>query len=268
MGFFVFHLSHRFDLRCHFCLFGCVESFDSRLKGTYIIMHETKLEKRLKYSVSIAMFAAIAYICVFVFRIKVSFLTLDVKDAVMAVGALSLGPVAGILISLIVALLEFITVSDTGVYGLIMNFLSSASFTLTASLIYRFRRRLLGAVLGLVSAVFVTTSVMMLANLFITPFYMGVERELVVDLIPTLLFPFNLTKSTLNAAVVLLLYKPLTTALARVGLARRLDGKKEKSYTRLLTPRTILLWCISILIIAACVTVLIVGLGGSFKLFA
>lgn len=232
-------------------------------------MHETKLRRHLRYSVSIAMFAALAYVCVFVFRFKVSFLTLDVKDAVMAVGALALGPMSGVLISLIVALLEFITVSDTGVYGLIMNFLSSASFTLTASLVYRFRRRLSGAVLGLVSAVFVTTSVMMLANLFVTPFYMGVKRAQVVEMLPTLLLPFNLMKSLLNAAVVLLLYKPLTNALVRAGLMRGLGGRREgTASSRLLTPRTLLLWGIAVLVIVACAAVLIVGLGGSFKLFA
>ncbi len=231
-------------------------------------MRETKLRRHLRYSVAVAMFAALAYVCVFVFRFKVSFLTLDVKDAVMTVGALALGPSAGILLSLSVALLEFITVSDTGVYGLIMNFLSSMSFTLTASLIYRFRRRLSSAVLGLISAVFVTTSVMMLANLLITPFYMGATREAVISLIPRLLFPFNLTKSTLNAAVVLLLYKPLSTALVRAGLMRGLGGRRDGAVSTLLTRRTLLLWGISLLVIAACVTVLVVGLGGSFRLFA
>jgi riboflavin transporter FmnP len=232
-------------------------------------MHETKLRRHLRYSVAIAMFAALAYVCVFVFRFKVAFLTLDVKDALMAVGALALGPSAGVLISLVVALLEFITVSDTGVYGLIMNILSSASFTLTVSLVYRFRRRLSSAVLGLVAAVFVTTSVMMLANLFITPFYMGAKRAQVVEMLPTLLLPFNLTKSTLNAAVVLLLYKPLTNALVRAGLMSGLGGRREGALaSKLLTPRTFLLWGISILLIAACATVLIVGLGGSFNLFA
>ena len=231
-------------------------------------MRETKLRRHLRYSVAVAMFAALAYVCVFVFRFKVSFLTLDVKDAVMTVGALALGPSAGILLSLSVALLEFITVSDTGVYGLIMNFLSSMSFTLTASLIYRFRRRLSSAVLGLISAVFVTTSVMMLANLLITPFYIGATREAVISLIPRLLFPFNLTKSTLNAAVVLLLYKPLSTALVRAGLMRGLGGRRDGAVSTLLTRRTLLLWGISLLVIAACVTVLVVGLGGSFRLFA
>ena len=231
-------------------------------------MYESKLRRHLRYSVSLSMFAALAYVCVFVLRFKVSFLTLDVKDAVMATGALALGPLAGVLISLVVALLEFITVSDTGVYGLIMNFLSSMTFTLVASLIYRFRRSLSGAVLALVSAALATTSVMMLANLLITPFYMGVTRGAVIDLIPRLLFPFNLTKSTLNAAVVLLLYKPLTGALVRAGLMRGLGGRQKGDRARLLTPKTLLLWGISILVIAACVTELILVLGGNFSLFA
>jgi hypothetical protein len=87
-------------------------------------------------------------------------------------------------------------------------------------------------------------------------------------MIPTLLLPFNLTKSTLNAAVVLLLYKPLSNALVRAGLMRGLGGRREGGSSRLLTPRTLLLWGISILVIAVCAAVLIVGLGGSFKLFA
>ena len=59
---------------------------------------------------------------------------------------------------------------------------------------------------------------MMLCNLLITPIYMKVELAQVIDLIPTLLFPFNLTKAVLNAGVVLALYKPLITALRAAKL--------------------------------------------------
>ena len=232
-------------------------------------MKNSTLQRHLRYSVSIAMFAAIAYVCVFVFRFKVSFLTLDVKDSVMAVGALALGPVAGILIASVVALLEFITVSDTGVYGLIMNFLSSASFTFAASILYRFRRRLSSAVIGLAAAVCFTTSVMMLANLFITPFYMGAKQSDVIAMIPTLLLPFNLTKSVLNAAVVLLLYKPLTRALIRARLMPREDKTptpRQESTVRV--RRSLILSAIAVALIVGCVIVLLVSLKGSFKLFA
>ena len=53
-------------------------------------------------------------------------LTFDFKDAILSINALLFGPLTGVVSAALVALVEFITVSDTGVYGLIMNFLSSA----------------------------------------------------------------------------------------------------------------------------------------------
>ena len=72
--------------------------------------------------VVLSLFCAMAYIFVFVFRIKVSFLTFDAKDAIITVCSLLYGPLSGVIVSLVVSFLEFITVSDTGLYGLIMNF--------------------------------------------------------------------------------------------------------------------------------------------------
>ena len=75
--------------------------------------------------------------------------------------------------------------------------------------------------------VFAVTSVMMLANLFITPYYMGVDRAVVVNLIPKLLLPFNFTKATLNAAITLLIYKPIVTAMRRAGVIKSSGSVKS-----------------------------------------
>ena len=88
---------------------------------------------------------------------------------------------------------------------------------MTVSIIYRYIKSFLGAVIGLVSGVCAVTAVMMLANLFITPFYMGSTTEAVAAMIPTVLLPFNLVKAILNAAIVLLLYKPLSVLLKKNG---------------------------------------------------
>lgn len=93
----------------------------------------------------IALFCAIAYATMFVLRIKVSFLSFDAKDAVITIAAMLFGPGTGALISLIVATLELITVSDTGIYGWVMNFVSSAVFSMLASAIYRRSRKLSAA---------------------------------------------------------------------------------------------------------------------------
>ena len=174
--------------------------------------------KILKTTVGIAVFSALAFIVSFAVRIPVQFLTFDAKDAVIAIAAFVYGPVSAVLMALIAALIELVTISDTGVYGFIMNFASSATFALIASAVYKFKKSFLGSVVGLYGAVVGTIGVMMLLNLFVTPFYMGVPRSVVVDLIPTLLLPFNAAKALMNAAIALLLYKPLTHALRRARL--------------------------------------------------
>lgn len=210
----------------------------------------------------ISMICALAYLCMFVFRFKVLFLTFDIKDAVLAIASLLYGPVWGVISSGLVALLEMITVSETGFYGCVMNFLSSASFTFLCGLIYKYRKNMAGAVVGVITGAFTMTAVMVLANLLITPYYMGVPRGQVVEMIPTLLLPFNAIKAVVNGAVTLLIYKPFTSGLKRAGVLPR---KTESEYR--LNQKTAMLTLISLLAIAICVVVLITMLNGSFEVF-
>ena len=80
--------------------------------------------QRIKKLVMAAMFAALAFASMFVMRINVVFLTCDVKDAIVAIAGLLFGPLYSLGISLVVALLEFISVGDTGFWGFLMDFLS------------------------------------------------------------------------------------------------------------------------------------------------
>ena len=145
-----------------------------------------------KRLVGMAMFAALAYGVTFVFRIPVQFLTFDAKDAVLTIAAFMYGPLAAIIMALIPAFIELITISGTGIYGFLMNFMSSACFAFVASLIYKYKRTLNGAIIALYVSTIATVSLMMVLNIIITPLYMGVERSAVISLIPSLLLPFNL----------------------------------------------------------------------------
>ncbi len=192
------------------------------LKRGFLYFWGDIMEKKtnLKKITLAALFCAVAYLCMFLFRFKVSFLTFDFKDAILAVSAFVLGPLYSVGCAITVALIEFISVSDTGVYGLIMNALSSSAFALICGLVYKYKRTLSGAVMGSVLAVIGMVSVMMVANIFITPYYsyMGAARSDVVALIPTLLLPFNITKGTVNASVTMIIYKPVTSALRKARL--------------------------------------------------
>ena len=172
---------------------------------------------KLKKITATAMFCALAYACMYFIKIPVGFLTLDVKDSLIILCSLLFGPLYGLTVAFVVPFLELITISGTGIYGFLMNVLSSVTFALTAGLIYRYKKSLAGAILALTSGVFAVTAVMMLANLLITPYYIGGSVADVAAMIPKVLLPFNLVKSVLNAAIVLLLYKPLSTLLKRIG---------------------------------------------------
>ena len=182
---------------------------------------QNKNSQKIRRMVVIAVFAALAYVAMLAIHIKVGFLTLDVKDAVITLCGLYFGPVASLIISVLVPLLEYITISDTREYGLIMNILGSVSFSVIASLIYKWKKSLVGAISALCAAAFTMVGVMLLANLLITPYYMGVTVAEVKALIPALLLPFNAIKAVLNVGLVLLLYKHIGTALRKAGFLPR-----------------------------------------------
>ena len=190
----------------------------------------------------IAIFAALAFVVSLVVRFPVQFLTFDAKDAVITIAAFVYGPVAGVIISFIAALVEMISISTTGWYGFLMNFASSAVFSLTASMIYTKKRNLNGALIGLYSAIAATVGVMLILNIFITPLYFGmpVAAPMVMQMLPTLLLPFNFAKALMNSAIVMLLYKPLVTALKRLNIVKT-KGEKAPSMTFNRTTKIILI---------------------------
>ena len=114
------------------CIDGLFSNYLEIVISAMLTKIKSKAPKALdvKKLVGIAMFAALAYIATFIFRINVMFLTFDVKDAVITIASFIYGPIAALVMSLTVALLELITISGTGVYGFIMNFLSTATFSL------------------------------------------------------------------------------------------------------------------------------------------
>ena len=186
----------------------------------------TKSTQNIKNLASMAMLTALAVAADIFLRIGGigGFLTYEPKDVVLTIGAFLFGPVAGLIMSLVVCLVEMITVSSTGPIGLLMNFLSSAVFVGVASVIYYRKKTMSRAVAGLIAAVLSMTAVMLLWNYIVTPMYMGVPREQVVGMLLPLLLPFNLIKAALNAALVLLLYKGAATALRKSGLVPKRDS--------------------------------------------
>ena len=183
----------------------------------------------IKNMVGVALFSALAYSVSFITPLKVQHLSFDAKDAVLVIASFIYGPVSSITMSLLTSFLEFITFGSTGIWGFIMDFASSCAFTLTASLIYKYKRSLNGAIISLFAASAITTAVMMPLNILITPRFTPVSAEVVIGMIPTLLLPFNFAKTLLNSAVAMLFYKPVVLALKK---AKMVDSKMSAKFDR------------------------------------
>ena len=99
--------------------------------------------------------------------------------------------------------------------------------------------------------------IMLLWNYIMTPIFMGVPREAVLEMFIPLLIPFNLLKAALNSALILFLYKGVVTALRKsrlIPVRENNDGEKKRS-------NTILIVCISAVLVITLVMVMLIFAG-------
>ena len=174
------------------------------------------------------MLSAIAYLVMVVGRVPVIlFLKYDPKDVIITLGGLIWGPLTAFAVSVMVSLIEMFTVSETGILGCIMNIISTCSFACTAAVIYKKKRTLAGAVIGLAVGSVAMIVIMLLWNYLITPIYMGYPREAVAKMLIPVFLPFNALKAWLNAGFTFLLYKPIVTALRKSGIISMSESKNK-----------------------------------------
>ena len=205
-----------------------------------------------KKMVLLAMLAAVAFMLVALIRIPVVlFLSYEPKDVVITIGGFLMGPMASFVISLVVALVEMVTISTTGPIGCLMNLLSSACFACTAAFVYKKKHSLGGAVLGLVlgSATMIVT--MLLWNWLITPLYMtGTSRSDIAAMLMPVFLPFNALKAGFNSALTLILYKPLVSALRKTRLIPKASAKSASAKWGIyLLGTALLITCVLLLLV-------------------
>jgi riboflavin transporter FmnP len=169
------------------------------------------------------MLSAIAYAVAAIFThfpspLAFSFLRYDPKDVIILLGGFLYGPIAALSVSVVVSLIEMVTVSPEGPFGLLMNIVSTCSLVLPATIIYSKRKTLGGAAIGLAVGIVSVTGVMALFNYMIVPLYSPVPREVVAGMLLPVFVPFNLFKGITNAVLTIVLFKPLATALLKAKL--------------------------------------------------
>ena len=186
----------------------------------------------LKMLATLGMLSAMAFVITFICRIpiipSVPFLDLEFKSAVILIGGFIYGPLPAFAVTIVVCFLEMLSFSSTGFIGFIMNVLATAAFVCPAAYIYKKKKSLFGAIIGLAVGTLLMTGVMILWNYLITPIYMHVSREMIVSLLIPAFLPFNLIKGALNSSATLILYKFVVSALRKAKLLPKASENSKK----------------------------------------
>ncbi len=211
---------------------------------------------KIKKMVILGLIAAMAYVSVVLFRLpiipSVPFLDLEFKSAIILICAFIFGPLSGLSMTLVVCIIEMLTISDTGVIGCIMNILATVCLVCPAAFAYKKKQTASGAVLGVIIGALLMTFAMILWNYIVTPIYMGVPREMVVDLLIPAFIPFNLLKAGLNGGVALFIYKFAITALQKTNLIPKKGNNGENTLSGIIG--TVVL---SVFIILTCILIIL-----------
>ena len=152
----------------------------------------------------------------------VAFLEYDPADIPILICGFAFGPAAGIIVTVIAAVIQGFTVSAaSAIYGIIMHVLATGAYVTVSSLIYKKHKNRRGAVAALGFGTLTMVVVMFGANLVITPYFMmnAVNSEtvgFVLGLMPFILL-FNLIKAGLNGAVTFFIYKSISGLITKVG---------------------------------------------------
>lgn len=162
-----------------------------------------------------------------------SFIKLDFSDLPGFIGAFVCGPLAGVLITLIRNVIHIFMGSSAGI-GELSNFILSASFVLTAGLIYKKMPNIKGVLIGGVAGAVIMGIVSFPVNNFIIyPLYysvMGFPQEAILQMYQAIRpstksiaealivfnVPFTIAKGLISVIITSTIYKPLEKLIKKM----------------------------------------------------
>lgn len=141
----------------------------------------------------------------------VTWLKYDASAMPAMVVGFAYGPVAGLSVGIIGAIIHGIMLGDFS--GAVMNIIVVIGYILPAALIYKRAHTMKGAIAGLIVGSVCATLAAILGNLIITPAWLGVPMDAVIAMIIPILTPFNLLKALLNSVLTLIVYKSISNLI-------------------------------------------------------
>ena len=171
---------------------------------------------------SLGVLAAFSVVLMLAIRIPfppAPFLEYDPADVPILIGAFLFGPIGGLVLTVLVSLLQGLTVSaGSGFIGIVMHFAATGCFAFLAGLLYQKSRTRKTAYISLALGVLLQTAIMAGMNLWLTPIYMETPREAVLAMMLPVIVPFNLIKAGVNALLTALIYKRIHQLLTKLKL--------------------------------------------------
>ena len=143
--------------------------------------------KKLFTTKKMALMGVITALSVILYFIEVplpfiapDFYKLDLSDIPIMIGSFILGPVAGVIMELVKNLIHLL-ITRTGGVGELANFAIGCAFVLPASIIYKYKKTVHGAIVGLFVSILCMAIVGGLMNYFVMlPLY-GVNDQETID---------------------------------------------------------------------------------------
>ncbi len=165
--------------------------------------------------VSMAMLGAISIVLVAAVHFPLipaaAFLEYDPADIPILICGFAYGPMAGLLLTVVVSFIQGMTVSaQSGIIGIIMHIFATGICVLVAGTLYQRNKTKKRAVLALVCGAVAQTVMMVLMNMIFTPLFMGAPLEVVMSMMVPAIIPFNALKAGINCAITFFLYKSIS----------------------------------------------------------
>ena len=155
------------------------------------------------------------------------FLALDFSDVPAIIATFALGPVSGVAVEAIKALIHLMATKTSGV-GELASFICGAAYVLVAGLIYSINKSKKNAIIAMIVSVCTTSIVAALVNIYLLlPAFrllMGISSEMLISmaravnpmvtsidsLIYFVIVPFNIIKWAIVSIFVAVIYKKLS----------------------------------------------------------
>ena len=129
------------------------------------------------------------------------FLEYDPADIPIIIGTFLMGPVSGLIITVIVSILQgIIFSSSSGIIGIIMHIFATGFYVIAVGTVSKMnfkQSKLVSVIIGTL----VMTAAMVVWNMIFTPIFMKQPFEVVKGMILPIIIPFNLMKAGINGAL-------------------------------------------------------------------